>query len=203
MKKLFLTLVVLAGMMVSTVYAGDFTEIGIKGGLSHSNFSDKDHSFWSAVDGIVGGAYVTYSFSDTVGIQLEGLYSMRGSQGNQSEVDGTIYLDYIEVNLLGVLQARTFPHTKLLLGPGIGLFSSGSLKYQATINQTQVSGSQPIHSSDVNSPQYSVILGVEYKINHITLGVRNAWGLNRVFNKDYWDYTVKNTGLQVMAGVYF
>lgn len=203
MRKSFLAMIILMGMMVSSVYGGDITELGIKGGLSHSSFSDKDHTFWDSKNGPMAGAYLTYNFSDTFGVQLEGLYVMKGSKVNESGVNAKTELNYAEVNLLAVLQAPTYPHTKVLLGPGVGFYLTGEARYNMNDNRFPFSGTQVIETADVNSPEYSFIIGIEYSRSHIIIGARYAWGLNHVFAKNYWDFNVKNTTLQVLAGIYF
>jgi|GEM_PF-4859904 len=203
MKKSFWIVMILIGLMVASVYGGELTELGIKGGLSHSNFSDKDHSFWDSKNGPLAGAYLTYSFSDTFGVQLEGLYVMKGSKVSESGVNAKTELNYAEINLLAVLQAPTYPHTKVLLGPGIGFYLTGEARYNVNDSRFPFSGTRVIETTDVNSPEYLFITGIEYRRSHLLIGARYAWGLNHVFTKDYWDFNVKNTTLQVLAGFYF
>ena len=83
------------GLAAQTSWGG---EVGLKGGLSFGNISNKGvlPGSLKTRTGFAGGLYLGYT-APVVGIGLEALYAQRGLSSDESLADSETRLDYIDI----------------------------------------------------------------------------------------------------------
>ncbi|MGI4873500.1 MAG: porin family protein [Janthinobacterium lividum] len=108
MKKVLLSLALLAGITSAAHAQSGAFKYGVKGGFSLSSYTGNQAGYSAGYKpGFTAGVLVNYGLNDNLSLQLEGLYSQKGcfiddysrtSAGNQLQYRST--LQYIDVPLL-------------------------------------------------------------------------------------------------------
>ena len=107
MKKVLLSLALLAGISTAAQAQKGVVKYGVKGGATISSYFGGDaQSNTGYKPGFTAGALVNYGLSDNASVQIEGLYSQKGAfiddftviQGNTYQYRST--LQYIDVPVL-------------------------------------------------------------------------------------------------------
>jgi hypothetical protein len=110
-----LAFVIIVMGVTATAQAAERFDFGIKGGLNIAGVDDLslsgvEGSSWDHKGGFIGGMFLRYNVFDMVGLQVEGLWSRKGTKGklNLPAGDGTLaswwegelVFDYIEVPVI-------------------------------------------------------------------------------------------------------
>ena len=191
MKKVLLA----AALMISSVAAFAQHAVGTvtiqpKVGLNIANFTDADDA--DARVGFVAGAELEYQASDIFSLSAGALYSQQGCKGKEAGVTLTQKLDYINVPIMANVYVAPGFAVKLGVQPGFKVNAEAEAK----------NGSNRIaagNSSQFNSVDFSIPVGVSYEFSNVVLDARYNWGLTKTFK----DLDNKNTVFQFTVGYKF
>ena len=182
MKKILL----MAAVLLSTAGAFAQHEVGSfniqpKVGLNIANVTGDDDS--DPRFGFVGGAELEYQATDIFSVTGGVLYSMQGAKYDHY----TEKLDYINIPILAnVYVAKGFA-VKLGIQPGFNVNSKGNI---------EKSGISIEKSTDANSVDFSIPVGLSYEFSNFQLDARYNWGLT----KNYEGVDSKNSVFQITLG---
>jgi len=195
MKKIYLTLVLLSICTLSFAGPG----IGIKGG---ANFATQDANSLlpsveintSNITGFVGGAYLNYFFGDKSAIQLELLYSRKGSVsevflGTSPVQSGTNKLTYFDIPILFRWQIIKF--LNIHAGPQFSILTKAVTEDGTTTDDIK----DELKNSDVG-----LIIGAEANLPlRLNLTARYIYGLTNVSEID--EIEINNSTFQLTLGI--
>lgn len=133
MKKYTLAIVALAALVAfsSPLFAQDGKMMfGVKGGLNLANLSGDDVEDTSMKIGMAGGVFMCYKLTDIFAIQPELLFSMKGAEFTEDDVDGSYKVNYFEIPLLFKVNLPTEGKIKpnLYAGPALGILMSADVE---------------------------------------------------------------------------
>ena len=191
MKKVLLA----AALMISSVAAFAQHAVGTvtiqpKVGLNIANFTDADDA--DARVGFVAGAELEYQASDIFSISAGALYSQQGCKGKEAGVTLTQKLDYINVPIMANVYVAPGFAVKLGVQPGFKVNAEASAKQGSNAISAD-------NSSQFNSVDFSIPVGVSYEFSNVVLDARYNWGLTKTFK----DLDNKNTVFQFIVGYKF
>ncbi|MEM6287675.1 MAG: porin family protein [Bacteroidota bacterium] len=117
------TLLLAAALAFAAVPASAQATFGLKGGLNTAFFSGGDADGTGARLGGVGGAFVRYDATPSLGLQVEALYSQEGAQEEAVGDEGTYRFDYIDIPILVryAIPVSQFADAGVYAGPSIGI----------------------------------------------------------------------------------
>jgi len=180
---------------------------GFKGGVNIAELGGDDASENSSSrTGFDGGLFYGVDFSDAFGGRIEGLYVMKGGEGefvipgDDHAHESIIKLDYIEIPVL--FQAN-FPAGEKL---AFNLFAGPTFAFNIGA-EVEVPGHNEVVdiSDNVESFEFGAAVGggAEYKVSSmwIVFDVRYSMGASNVV--DAADADVKTRGIGIMAGLKF
>jgi opacity protein-like surface antigen len=166
---------------------------GIKGGINSATLSsDEDADLKQLLSG-VGGVFIGRDISPNFGLQLEGLFSMRGA-GFKDVDDAKINLQYIDVPVLARVGSPSNNGTRFFAFTG----PQASLKVKSEIELFGVTESL---DDDVKSFDFGWVVGAGVDMQRFTLDARYTLGLMNI--DDTGDDTIKNRTFSVMLGYRF
>lgn len=180
MKRIYLSIALLATIFITTETHAQGLGLGIKAGANFANQSITDIST-SSKTGFHGGIYAVINFSEKWGLQPELLYSAQGSE----LPDETSEFNYMSIPVL--LRFKPASFLSIHAGPQF------SQLLDAKVDGEDIK--EQIKNSD-----FGLALGATL---HLPLGfnggVRYVWGFANV--SDFQDDTeVKNSVVQVFVG---
>jgi len=166
---------------------------GIKGGINSATLSSDEDDDLKRLLGGVGGVFIGRDISPNFGLQLEGLFSMRGA-GFKDVDDAKINLQYIDVPVLARVgsPSNNGPRFFAFTGP------QASLKVKSEIELFGVTESL---DDEVKSFDFGWVVGAGVDMQRFTLDARYTLGLMNI--DDTGDDTVKNRTFSVMLGYRF
>ena len=194
MKKYMLTLGLLAG--VTAAAQAQNATFGIRVGASantlsgdNDKFGNKRDSYSYALGGLAG-VTANFAFSDMISLQPELLYSLKGTQINDSK--DRLDLHYIDLPILLRVNAKG-PYFEA--GPQVGYLISAK---RGGADKTR------IETKDLQGLSLGYAAGVGYKLTSgLSLGVRFNGGITSV-GKDDGEYDQqRNRSFQFVAGYEF
>ncbi len=196
MKKIYLTLALL---IISTLsYAG--LGLGIKGG---ANFATQNATSilpsveisTSNITGFVGGAYLNYFFGDKSAIQLELLYSRKGSAseillgGSSSVQSNDNKLTYFDIPVLFRWQIIKF--LNLHAGPQFSILTKAVTEDGTTTEDIK---------DELKNSDFGLIIGAEANLPlRLNITARYIYGLSNV--SEIEDIEIKNSTFQLTLGI--
>lgn len=201
-----LMLATVAAFAASPLFA-EGAQFGIKGGLNLANVIGDDAPDNASMKiGFVGGAFMSYNFTEIFAIQPEVLFSMKGAKGDNDLGDEESWkLNYLEIPVLFRVNLPTDGKMDpfLCAGPAFGILMS------AKAEDLDV-------KDDMKTMDIGVVAagGIGYQMESGTLSfeVRYEVGMTSVFNYDdaqldEWEMTdqpdVMNSVLSFMVGYGF
>jgi hypothetical protein len=186
---------------------GGETQIGFKAGINISSIKIDDQGTSITGDGrtgFLGGLWIARDFNPRVGIQVEGLYSVKGSEFNAFEVfddDTSISLSYIEIPALARINFPVAPVVvRVLAGPTFAFNVNESLK----LNNVEADADQlPLKPFEMG---LSIGGAVEFNSKYI-VDARYTWGLINILDNEEAgapdDVSVKNKTFSISFGYRF
>ena len=190
--------------LTMAVPASAQTILSLRGGVNFASLSGDDVEGLDSRTGIHVGAAVLFPLSETLGLQVGGLYSQKGAEASEGGVTAAIELGYFEVP---VLLRYAFPSGgaasfHLLAGPSVG-FEVG-----CTISGSSGSESASIDCSDAELDTKSVDfgltggLGLDFQASEsVIITVDGLYGLGLANIAQ--DGDAKNRVFMLQAGVGF
>lgn len=124
MKKTILSLVLLAGI-TSAANAQTTTRFGVKGGVNYTTFSGDGVEDAKYKFGAVGGLAANFGFSESLSLQTELLYSMKGVQSKATDLK--FKLNYIELPIMFRYTLSDGKGPFLQAGPQVGYLANAKL----------------------------------------------------------------------------
>ena len=199
MKKFVLSTCVL-GLLVMGAFPADAAKwAGFKGGVNMANLSGDDIDGTESRNGFSGGAFLGLGIGEQFGVQLEGLYVMKGA--NAEVGDTNISLAYIEFPLLFVakLPAGDKVNVNLFGGPTLGFNIKAEFEEDGVTEDIK---------DFTKSMEFGAAIGAgfEYLLDSFSFLVEGRYSL--VATSIYEDVggespDVMNRGIGIMAGVSF
>lgn len=184
---------------------------GIKGGLNFAEFGDietidtLDELESESKTDFVGGAYIKLPLG-LFRLQIEGLYSLKGGEGQYKNVGiGTApwetQLTYLEIPVLLKYEFPTSVLKPFLYGGGSVAFLMKAEKRNQTVDTDWID-----IKDDLKSTDYGLVVGAGIELLGITLEGRYTHGLADTVDQKSGDLQVdeaKNKTWSVMAGIDF
>jgi len=178
--------------------------LGVEGGINIGNFTGTPDPSSSSRTGLIAGASLEIGFTKNFAIQTGLRFIMKGAQ---TTGDGVVYVDKLNYLEIPALIRADFPLSEvepyLLAGPVLGINMS------ANEDQTPNGGTTTTVdiSNAISGTDFGLLFGggVEFKLNKkIDLFAQFGYelGLSNIL-KNATNQTLKNTGIQLTAGVLF
>ena len=190
MKKVFLTLTMVAGMASLSHAQG--VKVGIKGGINLATFAGEDSDGAALKVGPLAGVALNLGINDMFSVQPEVLYSVKGTQSDEDS-KAKLNLNYIDVPVLLKVNAGGLFFE---LGPQLGILASAKSKYED-------------ESDDVKDTFKTVDLGYAAGLGYqldggFNLGLRYNGGITNIFDLDVEEEPkVRNSAFQFHVGYMF
>ena len=181
------------------------TSFGVQGGINLATVSFKNEDtdipdFKNRTRGVFGG-FVARDFNPNVGLQVDFLYSQKGTKASGSE-DGVNFelevgVDYIEIPILiranipgsGAVKARVFG------GPSFGI---------KVRDHAQISGGGVVieddEVADFKSSEVGFVVGGAVQFGRAFVDIRYNWGLTNIAKDDGSGDEAKTRTLGFMVG---
>jgi hypothetical protein len=216
-----------ASLITTTVlFSNAYAEksIGLKGGLTASNYWGGDSGGVDYKVDFVGGVFFTYMLNTqflifkNIAIQTELLYHSKGAKESTQwdetleeffGIEITETIDYIEIPILCKLEippSSNLTKGYLLLGPAFAynFHSEYQMNFGSAYSEEEIDAMERIQEDNYISPRnidigFVVGLGADINIGSIDLVVdlRHTVGLMSTVD----NYTVRNQALSLMLGV--
>ena len=158
--------------------------------MNIANFTDADDA--DARVGFVAGAEFEYQVSDIFSLSAGALYSQQGCKGSENGLSLTQKLDYINVPVMANVYVAPGFAVKLGVQPGFKVNAEAEAKNGS--NRFAAS-----NSSEFNSVDFSIPVGVSYEFSNVVIDARYNWGLTKPIK----DLDNKNTVFQFTVGYKF
>jgi outer membrane immunogenic protein len=176
---------------------------GVKGGVNFANLNFEGEGADVNFDrrtGFVGGLFMVWPGNSRTALQVEALFSQKGTKLNDEGEEGTIKLDVLDIPVLARFSSGGAGTTSFHVfgGPSFGF----KLRARATGALTDDGGSEDI-GDDVKQLDFAVVAGVGVEMNRITLDARQSWGLSNIVKDPDDDEKVKTRTFSVMLGIRF
>ena len=202
MKKLILTLALVAG--AASLSHAQGVKLGVKVGASYASISGDDTEDAKYKLGFNGGLTANFGFSDLLSFQPELLYSQKGFQFEDDDIDykAKQTYHYVDVPLLLRINADG-PFFEL--GPQVGLLLGQ--KSKVTIDGDEVDSDSDSDLDGYNRVDFGYIAGVGYQLESgLSVGVRYNGGIGNIFENEDGsgdDSKVRNSVFQLQLGYVF
>ena len=195
MRKIYITLALLIIGTLSFAGPG----LGIKGG---ANFASQNTSSFlpsveistSNITGFVGGAYLNYFFGDKSAIQIELLYSRKGSvseilQGGSSVQSNDNKLTYFDIPVLFRWQIIKF--LNIHAGPQFSILTKAVTEDGTTSEDIK---------DELKNSDFGLIVGAEANLPlRLNITARYIFGLTDISDVD--EIKMKNSTFQLTLGI--
>ncbi|QNH62768.1 porin family protein [Hymenobacter sediminicola] len=202
MKKLILTLALAAGAASFSHAQG--VKLGVKVGASYASISGDDTEDAKYKLGFNGGLTANFGFSDLLSFQPELLYSQKGFQYEEDDLDlkAKQTYHYVDVPLLLRINADG-PFFEL--GPQVGVLLGQ--KSKVTVDGEEVDSDSDSDLDGYNRVDFGYIAGVGYQLESgLSVGVRYNGGIGNIFENEDGsgdDSKVRNSVFQLQLGYVF
>ena len=190
------------------------TQFGVQGGINVANidFTTDDPEFTadfkSRTRG-VGGIVVAWDFNPNAGLQLDFLYSQKGTKaGATITEDGETFdfnleasVDYLEIPILvrANMPASDTVKFRVFGGPAIGFKVSDDFKQ--SINGVDIPAEEG-DAPEFKSYDFSLVAGGAVQFGQFFVDARYSWGLVNISNDDEGE-KVKTRTFGFMVGFMF
>ncbi|MCC7168710.1 MAG: PorT family protein [Rhodospirillales bacterium] len=163
---------------------------GIKGGINSATLSSNEDDDLGQLLGGVGGVFIGRDINKNFGLQLEGLYSMRGAEAEGG--DAKIKLNYIDVPVTARFGTTSASGIKAFAFTG----AQASFNVKAEI---EFLGETADLEEDTEKFDLGWIGGAGVEVNRFTVDARYTMGLTSIAKDDV--ETTKNRTFTVMVGI--
>lgn len=202
-KGLFTTLLIL--VFAVSAMAGDGTGFGLKGGLNMANMTGDDVGDDNkALLGFAFGGFFTYSFSPSIAIQPEVLYSMKGVKYEEGNETLKYKLNYLEVPVLLKFSIATDGNMVpfLFAGPAFGFLMSAKAEFDDGTNTEETDIKDDLKSMDIGIT-FGAGFGMAMGEGQLTLDARYTLGMTEINDDPDDPIDLKNTNISIMLGFSF
>jgi len=154
---------------------------GIKGGLSVSTLYPENANNQSSRLGFNAGLYGQILSSEAFAVQLELLYSTKGSTAQSvGAIDQqvTYHLNYLDLPVLAVFKLADFAEIQL------GGYASYLLNANISYKGDFATGSSPINKDNLKSFDYGIAGGIGAHFGKVKVGARYNFGVVKIANSN-------------------
>ncbi len=187
-KNKFLGKIMIVGIvtLLSTTlsFAQTNRRAGIKGGLNVSNLYIDDVSDENARYGFNVGLYGQVLSSEAAALQLELLYSTKGSRAfydGAFDQEVKYNLNYLDLPVLAVIKLGESAEIHL------GGYASYLLNANISYSGDFANGSDEIDKDNLKSYDYGLVGGVGFNFGEVQIGARYNYGLVKIADSDAAD----------------
>ena len=167
--------------------SGDGVSFGVKVGINFASVSGDDVDNFDGRTGINIGGVVNIPVSEKFSVQPELVYSSQGFTGEESGIDYTGKLDYINVPILADFK----------FGDGFSLQAGPQIGFNIT-DKIEAEGES--ESIDAESIDFGGVLGAQYRMKTgLFFQARYALGFSDIVE----DADAKNGVLSISVGYFF
>ncbi len=194
----YVTLALVAILACATPCLAQDRGLGVKGGVNlASQHTDGSDSSLDARTGLVAGAFWTLPLTSWLGVQVEGLYSMKGARVNFEGVKSTLQLDYFEVPVLARVPFGG-GHRRYFVagGPSLGLRLRARTRTKFSGATEDIDVADQVERLDVG-----IAGGGGVELGSLVIDARYTYGLTDI-DKDEAAKT-RNRAIAVTAGFRF
>jgi hypothetical protein len=163
---------------------------GIKGGINSATLSSDTDEDLDRLTGGVGGVFIGRDINKNFGLQLEGLYSMRGAKADGG--DAKIKLNYIDVPVLARFGATSASGIKAFAFTG----AQASFNIKAEVDFL---GETADIEDEIEKFDLGWVIGAGVDVNRFTVDARYTMGLMNIAKDD--TENTKNRTFSVMVGI--
>jgi hypothetical protein len=192
MKKHYPIIIMLL-LATTSIIAQPKLGVGVKAGVNIANQKGTGLDYEvdnKSIAGFVAGGYVHYFFSDAAAIQIEILFSQKGSDWSEIDLSGKDILNYLEIPLL--IRYQIIDLLNIHAGPQFGFMLSSKTKYDDGYEED---ASTYFKSSDVG-----LAIGAELNLPfRVNITVRYIIGLSNIATEEFGN-TWKNNVFQATVG---
>jgi hypothetical protein len=196
------TAVCLSLPALASAQAGE-TEYGVKAGINISSLKLESEGTSITGDGragFLGGFWVARDFNPRAGIQVEALFSQKGSEFGEGVIDiedASFNLTYIEFPALARINFPVSPATvRVLAGPTFAFHVNETIKFGGVeLDADQV---------DLETFEMGFALGGAVEFKKFIVDARYTWGLTNINgSEDESEPTAKNNTFSISFGYRF
>jgi len=189
---------------VSTAARAQEPVFGVKAGINYANLKFEDNDLadvnFDQRIGFAGGIFMVWPGNSQTALQVEALYSQKGTSLDNEEGKGAIKVDYLDIPILARFSSG--PATKASFhvfgGPSIGF----KLRAHGTGDFAEDGDDDDI-GDDVETMDFGIVAGAGVDFGHLTLDARETWGLSNIAKDPDDDEKVKTRTFAVMLGIRF
>ena len=197
MKRLIIALALVA-LMSSTVFAEGLS-LGFKGGLNLANWTGDDIDENKIKLCFGGGVFMNYPLTESISLQPELLFMMKGTKADDDDIDAGYRMTYIDIPILAKFAVPTEGAFTpcFFAGPFIALNLSAEMYMEDEDMDIK---------DDIKSTDFGLMFGggFDYAMGegYLTFDARYALGLTDFVDVEE-DVNIKNTGIMFMVGYGF
>lgn len=170
MRKIQILLFIAIVLLFTQRTTAQETNVGLRGGLNFANLSGSDISGEEAQYKYHAGAFVQIRVTDFFAFQVEGMYSLKGSETSIGDID----LTYIDVPILAKLYLSD--HFNIHAGPQFGVLIDA---------ENESAGVTTDVDDRFSTLELGAAAGIEYHLEMgIHFGARYQFSLNSI-GEDY------------------
>src|SRR5215203_3171473 len=177
---------------------------GVKAGINFANLDFHgdlaDINFDQRI-GFAGGLFMVWPGNSKAALQVEALYSQKGTSLDDDEGEGALKLDYLDVPILARFSSGPANKASFHVfgGPSLGF----KLRAHATGDFAEDSDDEDI-GDDTETFDFGMVVGAGVDFGKMTIDARQSWGLSNVIkDADDDDEKVKTRTFSVMFGIRF
>lgn len=209
MRKIFIPVLVLLLISSPSAHSAfSFLKIqskGIKAGLSFASIRGKDvEEEWKAGLRFTGGCFLTLTLNNTLALQPEILYSMKGSQWEETFEGETfrasLKLSYLEIPLLAkffLLKKSKALAPSFFIGPSLSFKFGGKTRFE------WAGEAEEEEIKDMKITDFGLIFGggLDFSLGRrkMLLDIRYSLGMISIFEHE----EMKNHAFAVLFGYFF
>ncbi|MGC8595582.1 MAG: porin family protein [Candidatus Kryptoniota bacterium] len=187
MRKIFVSVSAIILLALTSQSNAQSLQYGGKIGLNFANVNGKDASNYypgnGTRTGLLIGGFVDYAFAPMLSVQPEVLYSMKGTSGSTTNINGvpvsyTMAVNYIEIPVLLKFKLPLAPGTPV----NANIYAGPDFAFNVASSLTVSSGGQSQttdESNNTNGFDFNLAFGggVGFKVGPTTLGIELRYSL--------------------------
>jgi hypothetical protein len=188
----------------STAARAQETVFGVKAGINYANLNfdgdDANVNFDQRI-GFVGGLFMVWPASSKGALQIEALYSQKGTSIDNEDGKGALKIDYLDIPVLARFSSGPANKTSFHVfgGPSLGF----KMRANATGDFTDDGSDDQDIGDDVETFDFGMVVGAGVDFGKMTLDARQSWGLSNIVKDPDDDEKVKTRTFSVMLGIRF
>jgi hypothetical protein len=143
--------------------------------------------------GLAAGAFFGIGITDTISIQPEVLFSMKGAKDELFDEEGKININFVDVPILLRADIPTMGNIRpfVTAGPALGFVTSAKFEFD---------GEEEDFKDEIESVNFSAVIGGGVQIGQATVEARYDFGLRNLEKENPDELDVKTRTFMVLVG---